>query len=189
MSTILDALKRLEDKTRSNEDQSVPGAMRGRGRAAGRPWRTFVTTVAVGFLVVGAALGAYWGYGKWAGRMPEQKAGPTSTPPSEEKNTSLAPRGSLPSRITARPAKTGLEVEPPAAQSGSKPKRMPANDPPQPSPRDASRRQPQNASRLQPATDDEAPANTPAAGSARARRAAPRATAPPVNAPPPRTCP
>ena len=48
MSTILDALKRLEDKTRSKEDQSIPGAMRGRGRAAGTPWGTLVATAAMG---------------------------------------------------------------------------------------------------------------------------------------------
>jgi hypothetical protein len=185
VSTILDALKRLEDKTRLREDKTIPGAMRGRGRAAGKRWRTLVATVAVGLFVVGAGLGVYWGYGKWAGRMPEKKEVPLASPLSAENNASTASRGSLSSRDNADPVKAGAEANQTVAKPDRKPKRTPAKDPPKPSERDASHRRPQRAARLQSIPTAESSTNAAAAASARERRVAPRANAPQINAKPP----
>lgn len=138
VSTILDALKRLEDKTRARHEKWIPGAMQGRGKAAGNRWRKPVVVVVAGLSIAGAALAAYWGYGKWARPVPVQKEAPAdrasaqTTPPLPGGLTPTAPkaenaipanRPKLPSNGAADPSasfaaaqsKTGVTAPPPVA--------------------------------------------------------------------------
>lgn len=99
MSTILNALKRLEDQRRAGDAQQVPASMAGRGAASGGKSRRRLVVALVGVIIL-AVTAVSWVYRHWsAGEKRALDAAPletqTQTPPP------AAPR-TEPSRVPQR---------------------------------------------------------------------------------------
>ena len=101
MSTILNALKRLEDEDRTEAGEHIPAAMAGRAAVSGKKLRLRLVLILAGVaMLAGAAV--FWGY---LDRSPDKNTSPEAVPP--EPRVAAAPRESTRKASTSAPIPAG----------------------------------------------------------------------------------
>jgi Type II secretion system protein B len=119
LSTILDALKRLDEETRTRDAKHAPTAMTGSGMAAGEsvPRRRRVLWIGLALIVMGAV--GWWSYREGGGNVPAlkpsrpDKSAVTAIPAAVNKSASMAP---IPERSLVKgpqPSQADVTVAPP----------------------------------------------------------------------------
>jgi Type II secretion system protein B len=125
VSTILDALKRLDEETRTRDAKQVPKVMMGNGTATSgnTHWRRRVLWAGLALIVVGAI--SWWGYREGGDNVPAvkpshpDKVAVTAIPSAEKKSVSMAPLMEKSLAKESQPSQGGVAVTPPKPVTSS----------------------------------------------------------------------